>query len=110
MSLVQLAVGMKQQEPGAERNSRRAFLFCMLTANCQPLSPGCRQECLPTFVARILHRLRHHRVEARLGRSTASNVIRAWLGVRPPLRLLHRRQQQTMFSHVVGPPCDRGMT
>lgn len=43
-----------------------------------------------------------------LGRE--SKVIRASLGVRPPFRLLHRKQQQTMFSQVVGPPWERGMT
>ena len=39
-----------------------------------------------------------------------NSFIRACLGVRPPLRLLHRKQQQTMFSQVVCPPCDLGTT
>ncbi len=31
-------------------------------------------------------------------------------GVRPPLRLLQPKHEQTTFSHVVLPPCDRGVT
>ncbi len=39
-----------------------------------------------------------------------SNFMPACTGVRPPLRELHGKQQQTMFSHVVLPPRERGMT
>lgn len=39
-----------------------------------------------------------------------SSFIPACNGVRPPLRELHARQQQTMFSQVVFPPRDRGTT
>jgi hypothetical protein len=34
----------------------------------------------------------------------------ACLGSRSPLRRLHGAQQVTMFSHVEGPPLERGMT
>ena len=39
-----------------------------------------------------------------------SSFMLACAGVRPPLRELHCVQLQTMFSHVVLPPKDRGIT
>lgn len=39
-----------------------------------------------------------------------SNAMEAWLGVRPPFRELHFMQLQTIFSHVVRPPKERGTT
>lgn len=46
-----------------------------------------------------------------LGRTGSVNsFIPAWVGVRPPFRLLHVVQEHTTFSHVVRPPWDRGTT
>ena len=39
-----------------------------------------------------------------------NNSIPAWLGVLPPLRELHFKQLQTIFSQVVLPPSERGTT
>lgn len=39
-----------------------------------------------------------------------NRAIPAWWGVRPPFLELHFMQLQTMFSHVVCPPNERGMT
>ena len=39
-----------------------------------------------------------------------SSSIEACCGVRLALRVLQRMQEQTMFSHVVGPPRSRGIT
>ena len=38
------------------------------------------------------------------------NFMWACAGVRPPFLTLHFRQQQTRFSQLVSPPCDRGIT
>ena len=43
-------------------------------------------------------------------RGSVNNFMFACFGVRPPLRELHLRQQQTTFSQVVGPPWLLGTT
>src|SRR5690606_33596301 len=51
------------------------------------------------------------RIGFQLGRNgLRSSRIPACSGVRPPFLRLQAMQEQTTFSHVVSPPCERGIT